>query len=483
MRSIALSFFLLLFSSNVVADWDVTLGGIDSEHGASVMETSDGGFIVAGMTTSLGAGEADMWLVKTDMYGTAEWDKTFGGPNFDWGYDVRQTSDGGYIICGERQADRGDMDVYVVKTDSNGNTEWESIFGLAGGDACYSIEEVQENGYILTGYTSSYGAGRRDVWLIRIDENGNMLWNNTFGGPDSDHGNSVKQTSDGGFIIGGRTTSFAANSDAWLIKTNLNGYVEWSKIYGGDLSETCYDVQESPDGGFVFVAETFSYGEGAGDILLAKTDRYGNVLWDKTFGDESYNTPRSLRRTADGGFIIAGYTVSSETRDNNVLLLKTDAEGNLKWSRTFGGPDEDRGQCIRQTTDGGFIISGDTLSFGMGAWDAWLIKTDAQLTQLNLLLPADGATLSSAPTFEYLANGGEDNRFAVDIALSPEGPFRSTWEDLRRPIHELSWTMPNPVWSLISPGQQVYWRVRAADLDSAPLTPIYSEEVWSLYKE
>ena len=204
-------------------EWSKTFGGPRVDGGVSVQQTSDGGYIVVGETNSFGAGGSDVYLVKTDSNGNMQWNKTFGGSKDDWGFSVQQTRDGGYIIAGKTDSfGAGGSDVYLVKTDSNGNMQWNKTFGGNYYDFGCSVQQTSDGGYIIVGTTFSFGAGSYDVYLIKTDSSGNMQWSKTFGGPEDDWGYSVQQTGDGGYIVVGETNSFGAgNIDIWLIKLGL----------------------------------------------------------------------------------------------------------------------------------------------------------------------------------------------------------------------------------------------------------------------
>ncbi len=199
-------------------EWDKTFGGPSADYGSSVKQTSDGGYIIAGGTESFGVANMDVWLIKTNSTGHEEWNVTFNSSGRDYGHSVEQTSDDGYIIAGYTGPRAGEFDVWLIKTDSSGNKLWDKTFGGAGDNRGHSVEQTSDGGYIITGRTGSHGLGKADVWLIKTDSNGNEQWNKTFGGSYDDYGNSVQQTSDGGYIIAGFAASSGDYPDVRLIK-------------------------------------------------------------------------------------------------------------------------------------------------------------------------------------------------------------------------------------------------------------------------
>ena len=364
--------------------WVTTIGGEDYDHGRSVQQTTDGGYIIAGTTSSYGSGNSDIYLIKTNANGDIEWQKTFGGNNNDNGFSVQQTIDGGYIIVGDTYSYGADgSDVYLIKTNEFGNAEWQRTFGGGGNEEGHSVQQTTEGDYIIAGDTSSYGSGNSDVYLIKTNANGDLEWQKTFGGKDNDYGYSVKQTTDGGYIITGGTYSYGfGERDVYLVKTDAFGSAEWEKTFGGEDIDEGFSVQQTTDGGYIIVGDTESYGAGDYDVYLAKTDASGNKVWQKTFGGEGADVGYSAHQTTDGGYIIAG-TIGIYGfygyflyYDLNVYLVKTDASGNKVWQKTFGGEVVDVGYSAQQTSDGGYIIAGDTYSYGAGDYDVYFIKTD-----------------------------------------------------------------------------------------------------------
>jgi len=278
MKTKAICLLLIaMFAGLAHAGWERTYGGSSLDRGESVAQTSDGGYIVAGYTDSFGAGGSDFYLVKTDVAGDTIWTRTYGGSSGDYGWSVEQTSDGGYIVAGYTNSfGAGLADVYLVKTDAVGDTIWTRTYGGSDYDEGYSVAQTSDGGYIVAGYTESFGAGYYDVYLVKTDSDGDTIWTRTYGGSSYDEGSSVAQTSDGGYIIAGRTGSFGAGSwDVYLVKTDGLGDTIWTRTYGGSSGDYGCSVAQTSDGGYIVAGGTYSFGAGESDFYLVKTDSLG----------------------------------------------------------------------------------------------------------------------------------------------------------------------------------------------------------------
>ncbi|KPJ52315.1 hypothetical protein AMJ39_08150 [candidate division TA06 bacterium DG_24] len=356
-----------------------TYGGVDDDCGYSVAQTADGGYVIAGESVPFGADSSDLYLIKTDGVGDAVWTRTYGGASRDWGYSLDETSDGGYIIAGATWSfGAGTYDVYLIKTNSAGDTVWTRTCGDVDMEAANSVLRTTGGGYIIAGWTHSYGGGSSDVYLIKTDSGGDTVWTRAYGGTDTDGGSSVDQTTDGGYIIAGETMSFGAGEgDVYLIKTDSGGDTMWTRTYGGVDSDYGLSVCETGDGGYIIAGVTASFGAGAGDVYLIKTDGDGDTVWTRTYGGSGEDGAYSLGETSDGGYVIAGWTDSFGSGSYDVYLIKMDNGGDTVWTRSYGGPNLDWGYSVEQTSDGGYIIAGLTSSYGAGGDDVYLIKTDA----------------------------------------------------------------------------------------------------------
>ena len=267
-----------------------------------------------------------------------EWSKTYGGSGGEHAYSVRQTSDGGYIIAGSTYSfGAGKDDFYLVKTDSQGIEEWSKTYGGSGDEEAYSVRQTSDGGYIIAGYAESFGGGERDFYLVKTDSQGIEEWSKTHGGSCDERAYFTQQTSDGGYIIAGYTESFGAGEDDfYLVKTDCQGIVKWSRTYGGFSNERAYSAQQTSDGGYIIAGYTESFGAGNCDFYLVKTDSQGKVEWSKTYGESIENWATSVQQTYDGGYIIAGGSANSfENYVDNLYLVKTDPQGAVKWSKVY----------------------------------------------------------------------------------------------------------------------------------------------------
>ncbi len=350
-----------------------SVGLSDYDIGWSVTQTSNGGFAVAGQTEQ-GVGYENLLLLKYDSSGNLEWAKTAGGSHGAFiGHSLTQIIDGGFAVCGYVYGyGAGLEDVLLLKYDHSGNLEWAGTAGGSSADFGYSVTQTTDGGFAVVGETYGYGAGEEDVLLLKYDGSGNLEWARTAGGSESDFGFSLTQTTDGGFAVAGRTESFSVGEeDVLLLKYDGSGNLEWARTAGGSETDIGYSLTQTTDGGYAVGGTSFSHGNPY--ALLLKYDRFGNLEWARTTGENYSSFGFSVTQTIDGGYAVAG-----GVSGYGLLLLKYDSFGNLEWARTAEESNLDVGYSLTQTTDGGYAVAGLTESCRTWCYDVLLLKTDSQ---------------------------------------------------------------------------------------------------------
>ncbi len=377
-------------------------------------------FLIATMLISSCSNEVGIFFTTTKEAPQIDFIKTFGGTRNESGQSVIQTSDNGYAVLGFTQSIDGDVlttksdvqfDFWVLKFDEGDNLLWQKTYGGSKDDKAYQIIETNDNGFAIVGYNKSddgdltSNEGFEDVWVLKTDATGNILWKTTTGFSGSDQGFSLIQTADGGYFVGSiidvtasggqgnsRSSSRHAGGDYWGIKLNSSGSIEWRKYFGGTNTDTCYGVAETSDG-YIMIGSSDSNdvdiknNKGSYDFSIVKVDKVGALIWEKSFGGDEIDEARGITSTSDGNFIVVGDTRSSTkdvTKNNggaDLWAIKIDTNGDLIWQKNYGGSSFDVGRSINKTLDGGFIISGSSRSadndiINKGQNDAWILKID-----------------------------------------------------------------------------------------------------------
>jgi len=346
-----------------------TYGGTDDEYIGNVQPTNDSGYVIIGTTESYGAGDGDIYVIKVNAQGAIQWTKTYGTQYADEGYNIKQTKDGGYILSGLAS---GSQSFILIKTDAAGSKQWTRSYGFfgTGYGNDFDVQLTDDGGYVLAGPTD-YQDG---TLFIRADENGNILWCKIYTGGNG--GGRITKTSDGGYaIVSQRDIAYVIPPGTQLIKIDANGNLSWTKLYSvGTGTSNPASVKKTADGSFLVTGMYIGAGNNSTwDVYVMKTDANGNVNWFKTYGGTNYDGAWDIEETTDGGYLFSGTTGSYQ--DGNVLLIKTDTSGKVTWSKTFGGGKESY-SYVRQAKDRGFIIASHTSAFGAGGSDIYLIKTD-----------------------------------------------------------------------------------------------------------
>lgn len=424
MKKLIVILFLLELSFSLFAqdiEWSNIYGGSNDDYGLSIQQTSDYGFIVAGRSFSSDGnvtgnhGSQDYWIMKLDVNGNTLWTKCYGGSNDDIALQIQQTTDNGYIVLGYSNSNDGDVhgnhssgvfDYWILKLDENGDTLWSKCYGGSQEDFPYSIKQTIDNGYIVVGNTNSsdgdvsgFHGGFSDSWILRLDSNGDILWTKCYGGTSFDEAYSVQITTDSLYIIAGWTTSTDEDihtnhggADSWLLKLDLMGDTLWTKCYGGSGFDYSYFIQQISDSGFVVAGHSqsndcdVSENNGGWDSWILRLDSNGNIVWTKSYGGSGDDFSYNIKQTLDGGFIAAGY---SNSTDFDVVgnhggidawIIKLDANGDTLWTHCYGGSYNDYTYDILQSNDGGFILAGGSessdgdLTGNHGMHDYWIFK-------------------------------------------------------------------------------------------------------------
>ena len=376
----AILLFIFSFFSNSISQvkFYKTIGGTKDDFGSFALQTIDGGFIVAGSTESFGEGVLDIHINKTDAQGNLLWTKTYGGKGVDYCSAIQETKDGGFILVGTSDiSSPSNSDVYLIRTDANGTILWSKTIGGNGNDIAYSILQTSDGGFLFAGSTESFSLGSRDIYLIKTDSIGNVLWSKSTGGIGNEVAFTIRQTNDGGYILIGDTYSFGVGGvDILLLKIDSNGSILWSKTYGGLGDDFGRDVLQSADGGYMIAGFGDSFALGKSDFYLIKVDFQGNVIWSKSYGDAGDEVSSSVQQTLDGNIVIFGTSQSFKVENPDLFIIKVYLNGKVLWSKTMGGEINDLPESIENTKDGGFIICGTGGFMNRDDYDILLIKTD-----------------------------------------------------------------------------------------------------------
>jgi uncharacterized delta-60 repeat protein len=385
-------------TANFLGPWAKSYIGSDTEYAYSAQQTTDGGYIVIGTTLSFGAGGPDFWVLKLASDGTIDWQKAYGGASADGAYSIQQTSDGGYIVAAQTLSfGAGGLDFWVLKLTSDGTIDWQKAYGGTGDELVRSICQTNDDGYIVAGATESFGAGVLDFWVLKLTSDGTIDWQKAYGGaPENEGANSVQQTSDGGYIVAGYAYSFGdGSSDFWVLKLDSDGTVAWQKTYGGVgiYYDSASSIQQTSDGGYIVAGDTGSFDAEYTDFWVLKLNSDGTVSWQKRYGGTYSDYASSIQQTSDGGYIVAGETGSFGVSDYDFWVLKLNSTGTVSWQKSYGGAEWDEANSIQQTSDGGYIVAGNSDSFGAGDNDFWVLKLKSDGT--ISFDPASGAQVAN----------------------------------------------------------------------------------------
>lgn len=391
-------------------EWIKTFGGSGEDIGQAIIQTSDGGYAILGFSNSIDGdlqGKLlevnDYWLLKLDVDGNVQWSKTYGGSKDDRGQSLVQTTDGGYALTGYAMSDDGDAslnqgfhDNWLLKLNAIGEIEWEKSYGFSGHDHSYDLLQTEDGGFFFTGFLDITSAradgytekgntltrhGVGEFWGTKIDPLGDVEWRGYFGGTNNDRSHAVVRSEDGGFVMAGFSESDdfdisnpGGSYDFWLVKVDNTGTMAWERSFGGTGIEISYDIDNTLDGGYVVVGNTFSTdgdvtdSKGESDFWLLKVDGFGNLIWERTYGGSQFDAAQAVVSSKDGGYYVVGNSKSSDgdvsfnKGENDIWIIKTDDKGRLLWQSSFGGSHIDFGYDEVECEDGSVLLIGESQS-------------------------------------------------------------------------------------------------------------------------
>ncbi len=409
----------------------------------SIDKTNDGGFIVAGVTSSSNGdvsgyhGNGDVWVVKVGITGNIEWQRCYGSSGEDLARSIEQTEDGGYVLAGSASVNNGDVsgvhnnigqyfhDAWILKLDGSGNVQWQRCLGGTNHEEAFEVIETSDGGYIMVGETASVDGDvigfhgqaqseRRDIWVVKLDSTGDLLWQRCLGGTDQDSGRAVVESQEGGYVVSGTTMSndgdvvgnHSVLGDAWIVKLDMSGNIQWQNCLGGSGNEGSNSIRQTSDGGYISAGWTLASldGDVSGwhyvepiqdlyrDAWIVKLDMNGGIQWQRCLGGTKWDEAFKVIETSDGGYITVGETYSvdgdvigfhgeaqSEVADS--WVVKLDSTGELLWQRCLGGTQYDSGWGgVVESQEGGYVVSGiagsndGDVSGNHGLYDMWVVK-------------------------------------------------------------------------------------------------------------
>ncbi|MCP4633186.1 MAG: T9SS type A sorting domain-containing protein [candidate division Zixibacteria bacterium] len=398
--------------------WTRMHGSDRDDYAYTVLQNADNSYIVGGTTWSGDETEFDAYLLKLDENGDIIWTNTFGVEEGEFIYSMVEASDGGYVVAGMIGSTVDWRNAYIVKVDNEGDTVWSTTYPGSRNAVAHYINRTSDGGYVVTGKQIVVGRNW-EVFILKLSQDGAHEWSNLFGGSNADEGHCIQQTADGGYIIGGLTNSFGAGSgDHYLIKTDGAGDLVWSQTYGRESFDAAYAVAQTPDGGYIIAGSINNPDHG---IYAVKTNPFGDTLWTRTYTrNTDIDICTSLDLTSDGGYIFGGYSHVPQFH-HDFYFVRADAEGDSLWTKTIGFIDYDRGHCVKQTSDGGYIMVGQGSNSGPGGYNCYIVKLNSDYVGIddNTGLPENHKLMHNYPNpFNATTNITINLRQNSDVGLT-----------------------------------------------------------------
>ncbi len=369
---------LLASQTNPLAvTWQKAFGGAKDDVAQSIAPTDDGGLIIASTSRSFGHGKTDINVMKLDSEGHKLWTKNFGGERKEAAGAITQTADGGYVVVGSTKSyGAGGYDFYIVKMDANGDKVWEKVAGGSAKDEATAVTATKDGGILILGTTKSYGVGSYNYYAVKLDAKGALAWEQTAGGKDWDIATGVAEADDGSLLLVGKSESFGENSyDGYVVKLSSEGKFIWEKTFGGKKEDMIHAIAKGTDGGFALVGKTKSYKDKKGDVYIILLDKDGKKRLVKTYGDVGEkDRAYGVTALAEGGYAITGSSRGMSYGRTDFILIMMDKDGNILRTNHYGGKKEEIAYGITQLKDGGIVMVGDTKTHGSGGMDIYVVR-------------------------------------------------------------------------------------------------------------
>lgn len=354
---------------NTLGDWEKVFGGSKSEKGYGIVKIRDG-YLVVGETTSFGSGGKDVYLIKIDNKGEKLFEKAIGGPKDDYSFSIIEGRNGYFIVGATRSFGVGNSDVFVIKINENGDILWQKTFGGKGFEEGWRIIKDNEGNYVIVGRTNSFGNGQYDLYLIKIDEEGNLIWEKAYGREMSEYGYGICADSEG-YVAVGITNSFSEGQDVYVVKVDKNGNLLWERVFGGKGFDYGYYVEGNEEG-YLVVGNSNSFSETV-DLYVLKLDKNGEKVWEKVYGGKGYDTGFFIMSNKRGEYVVVGGSNSQGSGNSDVYVVKIDKDGKVLWEKYFGGADLDEGWGAIWD-ESYIIVVGRSESFSVANSEVYLIK-------------------------------------------------------------------------------------------------------------
>ncbi len=392
-------FFLLVMGGTCDAQELVTFrktfGDTKFDFGHSVQQTTDGGYILFGLTTNDSSFNYDLYLIKTDFQGIKQWEKKYSDKYFQVAGSVQQTSDGGYIMCGAEDGYDNDS-LTLIRTDASGIIQWKEKYRMSVSRTVGRyVEQTTDGGFVVTGFI---GDGfMEDVYIVKTDANGLLQWSKTYGGAGREFGVCIRQANDGGYIVLGETDSFGhGKNDMYALRLDTHGDTLWTRTYGTEEYEAGYSLDLTSDGGFIGLGIN---GNNSGDLYLIKADADGNELWNKSYGGNRQDLGYAVLQTKEGGYFLAGRKTNELSHSGDMYAVKTDQFGEILWENVYPESDICEASSAQQTSDGGYIMLGSTTTVTDqgGTSDMYLVKIDSSGNTSGSIDPIENVPFTICP--------------------------------------------------------------------------------------